>query len=1387
MIGGIFSKILAGSVVGYITNYLAIQMLFQEYFKVKISKKKKFSLGGVVVKERAEFESQISKLVESDVIHHQALERELQKNGFTETLHNILNDLFSDKLIAQVPPGFTVADIPHIDQSFANLSQTMVTGLSTPLENVLLHSVGHLPLGQILSGKQSQHVAGALTQVIQEFVDEETNYVDDFILELMQDIQQKSVLDFISEKDLQTLTNNGNAIFSDLHEVLKHNYADSIDQIIQQSLRTLNIPQLIETISKQVGNKKLYDLLGETRIEHLPKVLVAEVEKIFDNDVGQDIIESILKFLLNTLEKESSTILDLLSGNLKISVENFLATKLPNIIAKLVPWLKEKKGKLSEIIQQSFQKNTSALKKLLVNIFVGNVGNYVGVEQKIIDIIEKQEPEKIASQASEYLINYLQKTTIGDIIKSINQERMLDTVIPLIQDSLLKVIRNLKVDSLKELFDRKLNSFVSEADIKKNLEKFIQNLIDKNLKSQWLYSDKVSTFAQNNLETLINKLAKQPLGNVLKGEQLGKYTKEVREVLSTILQKSHPQLQKVINEAIVNYADERSLDALVRVEQNKQLHQWMLGMIGNLLQEQTQHLKQDKLRHYIQQLGNIKSLDQHLSGYLQSYLSSNLSELMEGRVEDLVKHNLANLPDNKLKGMIYKALGKELKPISYFGALLGAVTGGLLNFLPTVGQSAAKIAVPATAYGATGWGTNWLAIKMIFRPYQPVKIPFIKRRLPFTPGVVAKNKARFAESMGRFIGDSLLNQDTLKGNFAKNQEIIERRFLAMLGKNRYAFLEKLIQSNEQGISQNVGGKLYDYLLSQEESITNGIGQVISQYKDWKLTELDTTGIEDRLVQYLNRDSFQHSLESLIERRIDKTRISNPTLGEMLPQNINDHLEKFLQQVIEQQFGQLNGKLTVAKVLELVNLPQLGGKLNELLAKDLHTLLGESQTQKLKDQIFGFIKKKLQSPQLKDWAFALINEKIIAEFNDEVQVKDLLGGKLIQLLENNLNNILKQIIHVGLDWLKENKDDIADKVYEDAYAQNSLAWTYKGSIKGSASNLIEEGIPDFFENEFDSIHEIIHEEIVTLGSIRIADIQHDVGLDTDNLKQRIDHVLNDSLLLFRIKQLLDIVLEERIFKIPINQFLNANAAQLVGYSQSVVLPELNLVLGFIKMQLQNPQNISAIASPLSMLLGQIIRRRLLPTPLNNLLKGLDNDTFDALNERVAKFLIQSSGFQNHQRILIEKMVARAKTKSLNEMLDLAVFKDDISAALHQLLHDPKSKEVIIKELENFIEQNLTKITQSIATPTKEYLVKTLTKSIFTSLENNISELINSIDFKKIVVTEIENMHPQQLEKLFYGFAGKYFKYLIGYGFGFGIIFGLAIDFGLVELLKLLGAG
>ena len=59
-----------------------------------------------------------------------------------------------------------------------------------------------------------------------------------------------------------------------------------------------------------------------------------------------------------------------------------------------------------------------------------------------------------------------------------------------------------------------------------------------------------------------------------------------------------------------------------------------------------------------------------------------------------------------------------------------------------------------------GYITNWIAVKMLFFPLNPVKIG--KFTLPFTPGVIPKNKDRLAGAIGRSISDNLVNADTLK-------------------------------------------------------------------------------------------------------------------------------------------------------------------------------------------------------------------------------------------------------------------------------------------------------------------------------------------------------------------------------------------------------------------------------------------------------------------------------------------------------------------------------------------------------------------------------------------------------------------------------------------------
>lgn len=58
-----------------------------------------------------------------------------------------------------------------------------------------------------------------------------------------------------------------------------------------------------------------------------------------------------------------------------------------------------------------------------------------------------------------------------------------------------------------------------------------------------------------------------------------------------------------------------------------------------------------------------------------------------------------------------------------------------------------------------GYVTNWIAVKMLFFPYYEKR--FLGHRLPFTPGVIPKGKARLAKAAGEVIEQQLLTEDVL--------------------------------------------------------------------------------------------------------------------------------------------------------------------------------------------------------------------------------------------------------------------------------------------------------------------------------------------------------------------------------------------------------------------------------------------------------------------------------------------------------------------------------------------------------------------------------------------------------------------------------------------------
>ena len=105
-----------------------------------------------------------------------------------------------------------------------------------------------------------------------------------------------------------------------------------------------------------------------------------------------------------------------------------------------------------------------------------------------------------------------------------------------------------------------------------------------------------------------------------------------------------------------------------------------------------------------------------------------------------------------------------------------------------------KIYLISALVGAViGYITNWLAIKMLFKPHNEKRVFGI--RIPFTPGLIPKEKKRIAKSIGETVSEHILTNEVIAqslnnypetriqvngytdstGNDAHNQELSQRR------------------------------------------------------------------------------------------------------------------------------------------------------------------------------------------------------------------------------------------------------------------------------------------------------------------------------------------------------------------------------------------------------------------------------------------------------------------------------------------------------------------------------------------------------------------------------------------------------------------------------------
>ena len=113
--------------------------------------------------------------------------------------------------------------------------------------------------------------------------------------------------------------------------------------------------------------------------------------------------------------------------------------------------------------------------------------------------------------------------------------------------------------------------------------------------------------------------------------------------------------------------------------------------------------------------------------------------------------------------------------------------------------------LPPLVCGVIGYVTNDIAIRMLFRPHTAKYI--MGWRVPFTPGIIPKEKGRIAEAVGTVISDNLMSEAVLEKYLLSDN---------MVNRVRTSIVDFIANQkvNEESVSQ-----FLEHYLSREEVAT----------------------------------------------------------------------------------------------------------------------------------------------------------------------------------------------------------------------------------------------------------------------------------------------------------------------------------------------------------------------------------------------------------------------------------------------------------------------------------------------------------------------------------------------------------------------------------------
>ncbi|MGU8226046.1 DUF445 family protein [Clostridium perfringens] len=442
-----------------------------------------------------------------------------------------------------------------------------------------------------------------------------------------------------------------------------------------------------------------------------------------------------------------------------------------------------------------------------------------------------------------------------------------------------------------------------------------------------------------------------------------------------------------------------------------------------------------------------------------------------------------------------------------------------------------KIYIIGALIGAViGYITNWLAIKMLFRPREAKYIFGMK--LPFTPGLIPKEKSRIANKVGETVGTHLLNSDSLskalkddkiKAKFNEvakekiNQVInsnstLEESLKNTLGENYYALKGNMINNIAKTILESIQEEEFKNKL--KFYIVDSIKERLNKNPEKIIDFINSNKFREVIINTLEEEKTRDIIGKALLKEVKTLEKEDLTIEEVIPENIKPYIEEYVKSQKDTLVDIIKNLLRDDEVSHKIksaindNIPSIVsmflsgdviyGKLVSLVDKslseeenkeyicdaalafvhesmkkkvsDVINNVGEEKLEVISDALGDKISKKLNTEENIDSIISKLNCKI-SSFNSYEEIIKVLFNDYENILIDNIDSMISRI--VNNNQISGEISKIIEKVF-DKFLQNSLndICYNKQNLENSIMSILDNLYNDFVENKSAKVLEIV---------------------------------------------------------------------------------------------------------------------------------------------------------------------------------------------------------------------------------------------------------------------------------------------------------------------------